>query len=80
MITRGANVGRVGSVVTIERHPGSFDIVHLKDRRGHTFATRSGNVFIIGDGAKPAISLPKAKGVKLSVIEERDQKMQGKKE
>lgn len=75
MITRGANVGRVGSVVTIERHPGSFDIVHLKDRRGQTFATRSGNVFVIGDGAKPAISLPKAKGVKLSVLEERDAKL-----
>lgn len=73
MITRGANVGRVGSVVSVEAHPGSFDIAHLKDRRGNTFATRIGNVFIIGDGAKPAISLPKAKGVKLSVIEERDQ-------
>jgi len=73
MITRGANIGRVGSVVTVEHHPGSFDIAHLKDRRGNTFATRVGNVFIIGDGSKPAISLPKAKGVKLSVIEERDQ-------
>jgi len=74
MITRGANIGRVGTVVSVEHHPGSFDIAHMKDRRGHTFATRKGNVFVIGDGAKPAISLPKAKGVKLSVIEERDQK------
>lgn len=73
MITRGANIGRVGSVVNIEKHPGSFDICHMKDRRGNSFATRLGNVFIIGDGSKPAISLPKAKGVKLSVIEERDQ-------
>lgn len=58
----------------------SFDLplsLFRADRRGNTFATRIGNVFIIGDGAKPAISLPKAKGVKLSVIEERDQ--QGKK-
>ena len=30
MITRGANVGRVGSVVSVEAHPGSFDIAHLK--------------------------------------------------
>jgi small subunit ribosomal protein S4e len=80
MITRGANVGRVGTIATIERHPGSFDIVHLKDRRGHSFATRIGNVFAIGDGAKPAISLPKAKGVKLNVIEQREQKTSGKKE
>jgi len=79
MITRGANIGRVGTVVSIEKHPGSFDIAHLKDRRGNTFATRLGNVFIIGDGSKPAISLPKAKGVKLSVIEQRDQVL-GKKE
>jgi len=80
MITRGANIGRVGTIVTIEKHPGSFDIAHLKDRRGQSFATRIGNVFVIGDGAKPAISLPKAKGVKLSVIEERDQGLSGKKE
>lgn len=80
MITRGANVGRVGSVVSVEKHPGSFDIAHLKDRRGNTFATRIGNVFIIGDGAKPAISLPKAKGVALSVLEEREAKLASKKE
>lgn len=80
MITRGANAGRVGAVVSIERHAGSFDIVHLKDRRNQSFATRMGNVFIIGDGAKPAISLPKAKGVKLSVIEERDAKLAAKKD
>jgi ribosomal protein S4E len=80
MITRGANIGRVGSVVSVEHHPGSFDIAHLKDRRNNTFATRTGNVFIIGDGAKPAISLPKAKGVKLSVMEERDNLLNKKKE
>lgn len=70
MITRGHNVGRVGTVVSVEKHPGSFDIAHLSDRRGNKFATRIGNVFIIGDGAKPSISLPRAKGVRLSVIEE----------
>lgn len=40
MITGGRNLGRVGTVVTRERHPGSFDIVHIKDAQGHTFATR----------------------------------------
>jgi small subunit ribosomal protein S4e len=73
MITRGHNIGRVGSIVSIEHHPGSFDIAHLKDRRGAAFATRLGNVFVIGDGSKPSISLPKQKGIKLSVIEQRDQ-------
>jgi len=73
MITRGANIGRVGTIVNRERHPGSFDIVHIRDRRGNNFATRLTNVFVIGDANKPEISLPKGKGVKLSIIEQRDQ-------
>lgn len=40
MITGGRNLGRVGAVVNRERHHGSFDIVHIKDSQGHTFATR----------------------------------------
>jgi len=79
MITRGHNIGRVGNIVSIDRHPGSFDIAHIKDRRGQSFATRLGNVFVIGDATKPAISLPKAKGIKLSVIEEREQRIAGEK-
>lgn len=43
---------------------GSFDIVHVKDAVGHTFATRMTNVFVIGKGDKPLISLPKGKGVR----------------
>jgi len=72
MITRGANIGRVGTLLSIEKHPGSFDIIHIKDRKGNIFATRSGNVFVIGEGAKPWISLPRGKGVKLTVFEERE--------
>ena len=40
MITGGHNLGRVGTVMHREKHPGSFDIVHVKDAVGHTFATR----------------------------------------
>jgi small subunit ribosomal protein S4e len=72
MITRGANIGRVGTIQNIEHHPGSFDIVHIKDRKNHIFATRIANVFVIGDANKPSISLPKGKGVKLTVFEERE--------
>jgi len=78
MITRGANIGRVGTIVHRERHPGSFDIVHIKDRRGNNFATRLTNVFVIGDQNKPEISLPKGKGVKLTITELRDQSYIGK--
>ena len=73
MITRGHNIGRVGTIVSIERHPGSFDIVHLRDKRGQLYATRLQNVFVIGEPTKPWVSLPKGKGVKLSVLEEREQ-------
>lgn len=40
MITGGRNLGRVGTIVSRERHAGSFDIVHIKDSVGHVFATR----------------------------------------
>jgi len=73
MVTKGANVGRVGIIVSTEKHPGSFDIVHLKDRKSNVFATRIENVFIIGQGNKPEVSLPKGKGVKLTVLEQREQ-------
>lgn len=79
MITRGANIGRIGTVVNREKHPGSFEVVHIKDRRGETFATRLENVFIIGSGDKPIISIPKSKGIKLSIIEERTMKKDGTK-
>merc|ERR1711872_882960 len=31
MVTGGANAGRVGTMISREKHPGSFDIVHIKD-------------------------------------------------
>jgi len=74
MVTRGANMGRIGVITRVEKHPGSFDIVHLKDKKNAEFATRMENVFIIGEGQKPMISLPRGKGLKQSVMEERDRK------
>jgi len=78
MITRGANIGRVGTIISREKHPGSFEIVHLKDKKGNSFATRLSNVFLIGEGQKPWISLPKAKGIKSSILEERTEKNQAR--
>ena len=37
---------------------------------GHTFATRINNVFVIGKGDKPMISLPKGKGIRQSILQE----------
>lgn len=78
MVTGGHNLGRVGTIVNRERHPGSFDIVHIKDTLGHQFATRLNYVFIIGKGGKSWVSLPKGKGVRLSIAEERDRRLAAK--
>ena len=75
IITGGHNMGRVGVITHRERHLGGFDIVHIKDSRDNVFATRLSNVFVIGKGSEAWISLPKAKGVKLSITEERDRRL-----
>merc|ERR1712025_349291 len=61
MIKGGNNTGRVGVITTREKHPGSYEIIHVKDSAGNSFCTR--------------ISLPKGKGIKLTDIEDRAQRM-----
>jgi len=78
MVTKGANIGRVGTIQSKERHPGSFDIVHLADKKGNQFATRSSNVFVIGDATRAWISLPKQKGIRLNILEERSERAAAK--
>jgi len=75
MITGGNNIGRVGVITHREKHPGSFEIVHLKDSKDHNFATRLQNVMVIGKESKPWVSLPKAMGIKLNIIEDRQKRM-----
>jgi len=75
MVTRGANIGRIGVITNKEKHPGSFDIVHLRDKKMNEFATRIGNVFVIGQD-KAWISLPKAQGLKQTILEERVERSQ----
>ena len=72
MVTGGRNMGRIGVITHRERHQGGFDIVHVKDAKDRDFATRLSNVFVIGQGNQSWISLPKNKGIKLSITEERD--------
>jgi len=72
MITKGRNTGRVGIVQHVEAHPGSFNIVTVRDAAGHSFSTRQENVFAIGSGDAPEITLPKGKGIKLSILEEKE--------
>jgi len=79
MITGGRNLGRVGVISGKEKHPGSFDIVNVKDAAGHTFATRLTNVFVIGkiEGKTPRslVSLPKGRGIKKTILEEAAQRL-----
>ena len=74
MITGGHNMGRVGTIINRERHLGGFDIVHIKDAANNQFSTRLSNVFVIGND-KTWITLPKGKGVKLTIAEERDARL-----
>ena len=71
-VTGGNNIGRVGTLMHVEKHPGSYEIVHIKDANGSSFATRLSNIFVIGSGKKPLIKLPKAEGIKLSLVAERN--------
>jgi len=74
MITRGRNTGRIGVLTSRETHEGSFDIAHVKDSAGTSFATRLGNAFIIGKGAdaeQALISLPRGKGIKQTIFDDR---------
>jgi small subunit ribosomal protein S4e len=76
MVTGGANRGRVGEVISVERHPGSFDIARLKDKSGNEFATRLSNVFVIGkDFSNLSVTLPKQQGQKINVIQEREERL-----
>jgi len=77
MITGGHNVGRVGVILEREPHPGSHEIIHVQDERGNVFATRLSNVMVIGEGEKSWISLPKGKGIKLGVVEDRQRRLAG---
>ncbi|KAM1269319.1 hypothetical protein PS1_001482 [Malus domestica] len=70
MVTSGRNRGRVGVIKNREKHKGSFETIRVQDATGHEFATRLGNVFTIGKGTKPWVSLPKGRGIKLTIIEE----------
>ena len=74
VITSGYNKGRVGIVNEIIRHDAAFHIVRLIDANNHEFATRSGNVMVIGEGKDPAITLYKDHGLMKSLIEQKQER------
>ncbi|KAI5057653.1 hypothetical protein GOP47_0027668 [Adiantum capillus-veneris] len=70
----GRNRGRIGIIKHREKHKGSFEILHVQDTADQEFATQLGNVFTIGKGIKPWVTLPRGKGIKLSIVEEAKKK------
>ena len=72
LIVGGNNIGRVGVIQKIEKHPGSYEIVYIKDTKGTEFSTRLTNIFITGD-QKSEIPVEKYNTL-LSIIEERNLK------
>lgn len=52
----------------------TFQFLRVKSFLKHFYLSIN-NVFIIGKGTKPYISLPRGKGVKLSIAEERDKRL-----
>merc|ERR1711976_425313 len=75
-ITRGQNQGRVGVITGREKHIGSFEIVHIKDTKQRSFATRISNVFCIASKDDTEIvSLPRGKGLRDNILEERKKRL-----
>ena len=74
MISGGQNIGRVGVISHVSKHDANFDIVHIRDARGKTFATRVTNVFVIGQDKKTVITIPKGKGLAYNILEEAENK------
>lgn len=76
MVTGGASRGRIGEVTSIDRHPGAFDVAHVKDAAGNEFVTRLGNIFFLAnDESSVPITLPKSKGVMKDVVTQREEKL-----
>jgi small subunit ribosomal protein S4e len=79
MIIGGTNIGRVGVMESRDKHPGGFDIIHIKDSRNNKFATRASNVFVIGKGNNSLVKVPVGNGIRLSIIEQRDRRLSKRK-
>ena len=72
MITGGRNAGRVGVIQRREKHIGLVrDRPRARTPRGISLPRARPTCSSIGDGNKPMVSLPKGKGIKLSIVDER---------
>ena len=49
-VYNGNNRGRVGIVSHISKFAGNYDLITIKDSKGHSFTTRVNYTFVIGTG------------------------------
>jgi small subunit ribosomal protein S4e len=70
-VIKGGNTGRIGRLEHIEKHDGGFTMVTIKDAKDNVFATRLENIFVIGSGNQPLVSLSKGRGIKKTILQER---------
>ncbi|EPY89454.1 40S ribosomal protein S4 [Camelus dromedarius] len=78
MVTGGAKLGRIDGIPNREGRLSSFDVVHVKDDNGKSFATQLSNIFLTSKGNKPWISPPCGKDIQLTIAEERDKRLAAK--
>jgi len=76
IITGGHNIGRIGTTQGATKKAGSATMVKVKDSAGHAFNTKKENIFIIGKGTKTMVSLPADKGIKKTITEERNARLE----
>jgi small subunit ribosomal protein S4e len=62
-------------VIARDKKQGAQDIVHIKDAAGNTFATLWNYIFLLGEGTNALVSLPRRRGVRLSILEERERRV-----
>ncbi len=70
MITSGNNIGRCGNIIRVEKHEGSYEIIHVRDENKNEFSTRLSNVFVTGN-TNHEVALLKRHN-KLTILQERD--------
>merc|ERR1711976_240013 len=75
-VTGGNNRGRVGVITNRTVVNGGHDMIAIKDKTGHSFNTRIENCFVIGKGYDSLVTLPRGAGVKKTIIEEQQDRME----
>jgi len=76
VITGGHNIGRIGTTQSAVKKAGSATMVKVKDTVGHSFNTKKENIFVIGKGSKSMMTLPADKGIKKTITEERNARLE----